>query len=109
MLRIDRDSKLAHILGQETIATNTRHHQAVRKPGRGVQVTAWAEDGIVEAIELPAYPFAIGVQSHPESLTEKAVPAWRKLFEAFVAAAQTRTAMPPPSRQPALASATPVR
>jgi putative glutamine amidotransferase len=44
------------------------HHQAVRDCGTGVLVAARAPDGLVEAIELPDLPFAIGVQWHPEAL-----------------------------------------
>ncbi len=47
---------------------NSTHHQAVRDPGTGVLVAARAPDGVVEAIELPDLPFAIGVQWHPEVL-----------------------------------------
>ena len=47
---------------------NSTHHQAVRQPGTGVLVAATAPDGVVEAIELPDLPFAIGVQWHPEAV-----------------------------------------
>ncbi|HYD41820.1 MAG TPA: gamma-glutamyl-gamma-aminobutyrate hydrolase family protein [Anaeromyxobacter sp.] len=47
---------------------SSTHHQAVRDCGTGVLVSARAPDGVVEAIELPDLPFAIGVQWHPESL-----------------------------------------
>ncbi len=47
---------------------NSTHHQAVKEPGTGVLVAARAPDGVVEAIELPDLPFAIGVQWHPEVL-----------------------------------------
>ena len=32
------------------------------------QVTAVAKDGIIEAVEFPRHPFALGVQWHPEWL-----------------------------------------
>ena len=44
------------------------HHQAVKTPGKGLRVTAWAEDGIIEAAELEGHPFFVGVQWHPERL-----------------------------------------
>ncbi len=58
---------LAALLGTGALAANSTHHQAVRDPGAGVLVSARAPDGIVEAIELPDLPFAIGVQWHPET------------------------------------------
>lgn len=86
-LKIDPTSKLAAILGTDCINTNALHHQAVCKLGTGLVVTARAEDGIIEAIELPAKNFVVGVQSHPESLEAETELLWRRLFEAFVQSA----------------------
>ena len=44
----------------------THHHQGMDKLGAGLVATAWAPDGIVEAIEIDG-PFAVGVQWHPEA------------------------------------------
>lgn len=45
----------------------TYHHQAVDRLGRGLIVSAYAEDGTVEAIELPeGEAWVLGVQWHPE-------------------------------------------
>ncbi|MFE4620918.1 gamma-glutamyl-gamma-aminobutyrate hydrolase family protein [Streptomyces sp. NPDC056747] len=44
----------------------TYHHQAVDRLGAGLTVSAHAEDGTVEAVELPAPTWALGVQWHPE-------------------------------------------
>jgi putative glutamine amidotransferase len=46
---------------------NSSHHQAVDQLGDGLEVEAWSEtDEIIEQIRLREYPFAIGVQYHPE-------------------------------------------
>lgn len=86
-LRLEAGSQLADILGGTSIGANAHHHQAIKNVGRGVRAVAWAADDIIEAIELPDYPFAVGVQAHPESLT-KVEPRWANLFTAFVAAAE---------------------
>ncbi|MDJ0345276.1 gamma-glutamyl-gamma-aminobutyrate hydrolase family protein [Streptomyces sp. H10-C2] len=44
----------------------TYHHQAVGRLGAGLTVGAYADDGTVEAVELPGPAFALGVQWHPE-------------------------------------------
>jgi putative glutamine amidotransferase len=45
----------------------SHHHQAVAELGEGLVVTGRSpEDGIVEAFELPAKRFALGVLWHPE-------------------------------------------
>lgn len=86
-LRLESGSKLAVILGIDTVSTNTLHHQAIKRLGKGLVATAHAEDGVIEAIELPDRYFVIGVQSHPEALEAKIEPLWRELFGAFVDAA----------------------
>jgi gamma-glutamyl-gamma-aminobutyrate hydrolase PuuD len=42
------------------------HHQAVRRLGRGLRVTARAPDGMIEAVEVPGRRLALGLQWHPE-------------------------------------------
>ncbi len=58
---------LADLVGPGPLRVNSTHHQAVRDPGEGVLVSARAADGVVEGIELPDVPFAVGVQWHPEA------------------------------------------
>jgi len=59
-------SRLAALVGEAPLAVNSTHHQAVKRAGEGVRVSARAPDGVVEAIELGGAPFAVGVQWHPE-------------------------------------------
>jgi putative glutamine amidotransferase len=68
---------------------NSSHKQAVGRLGRGLQVNALAEDGVIEGLELMAPEdstpgmFCMGVQWHPEYLH---TPQDRGLFDAFVTA-----------------------
>jgi len=61
-------TQLAALVATGPIRVNSTHHQAVKDPGQGVLVSARAPDGVVEAIELPDLPFALGVQWHPEAV-----------------------------------------
>jgi putative glutamine amidotransferase len=61
----------------------------VNRSGKGVLVSAWAPDGVVEAIELPDHPFALGVQWHPEALAGRE-PRHRAILRGLVAAALER-------------------
>lgn len=45
---------------------NSTHHQAVKAPGRGLEVLAVSPDGLAEALWLKDYPFLLCVQWHPE-------------------------------------------
>ncbi|HEX4638533.1 MAG TPA: gamma-glutamyl-gamma-aminobutyrate hydrolase family protein [Chthoniobacterales bacterium] len=57
------DSKAMHRFEK----VNSSHHQAVDSLGEGLEVEAWcAGDDIIEQIRLRNYPFALGVQYHPE-------------------------------------------
>ena len=60
-------SRFADYTGKLKMTVNSRHHQAVKKLGRGFKATAHSADGVVEVIENTEYP-AIGVQFHPEML-----------------------------------------
>lgn len=80
-------TQLATILGPEPLAVNSTHHQAIRVAGQGVLVSARSPDGVVEAIELPDQPFALGVQWHPEA-TSVHDARHQKLYRALVAAAR---------------------
>lgn len=82
-ISIEPNTKLANILGQTLIDTNTHHHQSVKDLGTGLRITARAADGIVEGIETNGDRFIIGVQSHPEALG-LIRPDWGKLFTALV-------------------------
>ncbi|GAB2748747.1 gamma-glutamyl-gamma-aminobutyrate hydrolase family protein [Streptomyces bullii] len=55
----------AEVVPEETLVP-TYHHQAVDRLGTGLVVSAHAEDGTVEAVELPSPAWVLGVQWHPE-------------------------------------------
>jgi len=79
---IEADSLLARIVGPEPLQTNSRHHQAVREPGRGMRSVARSADGLIEAIESEDRGrFVLGVQWHAEDLI--AEPRHLALFEAL--------------------------
>jgi putative glutamine amidotransferase len=94
-IRIEPGSRLARILGSGIAAAcscrvNSRHHQAVGRPGDGLSVSARAADGVIEAVEAAAARFCIGVQWHPENFWETG--EFRPLFDGFVEAAKERIA-----------------
>lgn len=65
-VRIEKDSLLYSLLGKDTLAVNSFHHQAVREVPAGFRVSAIAPDGIVEAMESVTFRPIMGVQWHPE-------------------------------------------
>jgi putative glutamine amidotransferase len=84
-VRFASGSRCRELFGAEAVV-NSYHHQGVADPGR-LTPTGWCvKDDLIEALEHPDHPFAVGVQWHPEDMASPA------LFVALVtAAAQTRT------------------
>ena len=77
-------SPLQQLLGQQTLAVNSLHHQAIRALAPGLAAMAVSEDGLVEAVCLPGKKFVWAVQWHPEfsfAVNENS----RKIFRQFVA------------------------
>lgn len=63
-----RKGSLLYELYGPAFSVNSAHHQALDRLGTGLQVTAWAEGGVPEAVDLPGRP-VLGVQFHPERMS----------------------------------------
>jgi len=81
---------LRQLAGSDQVDVNSLHSQGVDRLGEGLEIEAWAPDGLIEAFRVTAAPtFALAVQWHPE---------WRvmhddfsrAIFAAFGAAARER-------------------
>jgi len=79
-------SRLDAIVGTAPLRVNSMHHQAVKDLAPGLVATAVAPDGVIEAVESTGSQFVLGVQWHPESLTERD-PRMHRLLTGFVGAA----------------------
>ncbi len=84
---VEPNSCLAYHLQSTQVQVNSLHHQGVKELAKEARVTAVAPDGLIEAIEIPGHPFALGVQWHPENLVQDD-PAMLRLFKGLVTAAQ---------------------
>lgn len=67
-VNIENDTILHSIYGNDTIAVNSFHHQAVAETGPKFKATATSADGFIEAIESREFKSIMGVQWHPECL-----------------------------------------
>jgi putative glutamine amidotransferase len=85
-VRVQDGSRLATALGATVADISSQHHQAVDKLGDDLEAVAWADDGVIEGIELSDPDrWVVGVQWHPEH-TAATDPVQQRLFDAFVAA-----------------------
>jgi putative glutamine amidotransferase len=102
-IRITAGSWVSEVYGDVTrLAVNSVHHQGLRELAPGLKATAWAPDGIVEAIEaIDDLQWISAVQWHPEWLEAEdrgnvnvAAPGGRAggepIFEAFARACAAR-------------------
>jgi len=61
--------RVLHLSGSAQAQVNSSHHQSVLEPGRGLRVTAHAQDGVIEAVEWTEDSnWIVGVQWHPERM-----------------------------------------
>lgn len=79
-VHIEPETMLSTIYVERKLSVPTSHHQAIKALGRDLKPTAYADDGIIEAVEMQGRPFTIAVQWHPERDFE----GNRALFETFV-------------------------
>ncbi|MGM0422015.1 MAG: gamma-glutamyl-gamma-aminobutyrate hydrolase family protein [Pseudomonadota bacterium] len=81
---------LSRITGNDQMKVNSAHREAVVIVPDQVKVSAISSDQIIQAIELPAYPFALGVQWHPEFFVkdDQGEPGHRRIIEAFIEASR---------------------
>ncbi|MDQ2976736.1 MAG: gamma-glutamyl-gamma-aminobutyrate hydrolase family protein [Acidobacteriota bacterium] len=85
-VELAKSSMLSALGGETKVFVNSHHHQAIDKVGRNLAATAWASDGLVEALEETRPDrFALAVQWHPE-LGWKEDRLSQGLFEKFVSA-----------------------
>jgi len=81
-IEIKSTSLLHQILEISITDVNSLHHQAIKNLSNKLSATAYAPDGIIEAVEYADHPFFLGVQWHPEWLFD--YDTTQKLFKAFI-------------------------
>ncbi|MGH3939666.1 MAG: gamma-glutamyl-gamma-aminobutyrate hydrolase family protein [Pseudonocardiaceae bacterium] len=80
-VRLTAASRIGTILGTDA-HVRCSHHQALSRVADDLNIVGRAEDGTVEAVELPGHSFVLGVQWHPEQDSTD-----DRLFAALVTAA----------------------
>lgn len=89
MVSIITDSPLYNLIGDSEIGVNSYHHQAIKKLGRGLEVMAVSEDGLIEAVYSADKKFLWAIQWHPE-FSYKTDDNSMKIINTFVKACSNR-------------------
>ena len=87
-VRTQPGCRVMKAMGVERAQTFSHHHQAIDKLGAGLVAVGWAEDGLIEAVEME-HGWVLGVQWHAEA-TAAADPTQQAVFEALVREASAR-------------------
>lgn len=93
-VEIDSNSRTARAVGVTQLRVNSVHHQAVDRVAGSLRVVATAPDGTIEAVESAPDSgwWCVGVQWHPEELTDSPESGATSLFAAFADAVLARQA-----------------
>src|SRR5262249_18373363 len=93
---LERGSQVHGIYGNDHISERHRHRYEVninyknRLETVGLKFSGMSPDGLLpEIVEIPAHPWFIGVQYHPELKSRPLTP--QPLFTSFVEAAKTQS------------------
>ncbi len=84
-VEIQEDSLLHEIVGMKKLQVNSKHRYHVEKV-KGLMISAYSEDGLIEAVEDKSKRFLLGIQWHPETMISYDVCA-NRIIEAFIKAA----------------------
>jgi putative glutamine amidotransferase len=83
-ITIESGSLIARAVGTADCRVNSFHHQSVKDVAEGMQVTARSADGVIEGMESTSPDWwVLGVQWHPEEMTQSPEPWDRGLFKSF--------------------------
>lgn len=82
-------TRLTPLLGGQDLTVNSMHHQVVGRLAEGFVVSAFSEDGYIEAMEDPSQTFRLAVQWHPEHMSRTDA-RQQALFNAFVEACRSQ-------------------
>jgi putative glutamine amidotransferase len=82
---LETGSRIARVMGEREVDVVSSHHQALESVGPRWKISGRDKEGLIEAIEREAHPFALAVQWHPELAPEGTVQD--KLFRALIGAA----------------------
>ena len=82
-VEVENETFLGDVVGNK-LRVNSFHHQIIKEVAEGFKIVAKSSDGVVEAIEkIDETNFVIGVQWHPEMLSEGDV-IFQEIFNKFV-------------------------
>lgn len=81
-LTILKDSFLYDVIGEEKITVNSVHHQGIKELGKNLDVMAYSDDGLIEAVKANDADFVVAVQWHPEWQSDEMIS--KKIYYAFL-------------------------
>lgn len=89
-ITVKKGTQFSEITDIEGDLSNSAHHQAIKKLGKGLKASAYSDDNLIEAIEFenPEDQFMIAVQWHPERMENMESPLSKNIKKAFLQASK---------------------
>lgn len=82
-VNIINNTILSNIINKKEIEVNSKHNYHVNAKTVNLKISAYSEDGLIEAVEYEDKDFVIGVQWHPETMLDYDTYA-NKIFDEFI-------------------------
>lgn len=87
---VTKNSVLYNILNKEEIKVNSIHTMfALKENVKNLDISAFSDDGYVEAVELSSHKFCLGLKWHPELMLDYDKDM-NKIFETFIEVCKSR-------------------
>jgi putative glutamine amidotransferase len=87
-VKVEDESRVAGAVQVNELMVNSIHHQAVKDLAPGLRPVAWADDGVIEAVQHDDEEWdLLAVQWHPEYLGDRDDVHSHRLFDALITAA----------------------
>ncbi|MDR7869269.1 MAG: gamma-glutamyl-gamma-aminobutyrate hydrolase family protein [Tissierellaceae bacterium] len=83
-VKVEGDSPLSKIVGNDDLLVNSFHHQAVKELAPSLKKMATSEDGVIEAAYMPESSFTMAFQWHPEMMYDNEIQ--QRIGKAFIEA-----------------------
>jgi putative glutamine amidotransferase len=83
---VESETILHHAIQSEEVEVNSFHSQAIDKVGKGLKITSYSNDKVIESMEGNSSHFILGLQFHPEFIvgSEK----MSNIYRSFIRAAE---------------------
>ncbi|WP_164215240.1 gamma-glutamyl-gamma-aminobutyrate hydrolase family protein [Virgibacillus sp. YIM 98842] len=83
---VEPETILYHAIQNKEVEVNSFHSQAITQVGKGLKITSYSNDKLIESIEGNASHYILGLQFHPEFILDSE--KMRNIYRSFIKEAE---------------------